>query len=145
MSTAHSQETSDSLPYALYKNRVVLFSDLGFNAAPFSLKDDFNEGVETLKFKHNLQLAMGIGIKYKWFGLRIGFGIPGNLRPKSRFGKSQMFDLGLKFSFKKTFWDIEARRNTGYVIVDAKEWNDTLNDLRPNLLRPNTNATSFSR
>jgi hypothetical protein len=144
VSAAHSQETSDSLPYALYKNRVVLFSDLGFNSAPFTLKDDFNEGVGTLKFKHNLQLAMGLGIKYKWFGLRIGFGIPGNLRPKSRFGQSQMFDLGMKFSLKKTFWDFEYHRNKGYVIVDANEWNDTLNDLRPNLLRPNTLAQSFS-
>lgn len=144
VNAAHSQETSDSLPYTLYKNRVVLYSDLGFNSAPFTLKDDFNEGVETLRFKHNLQLAMGIGIKYKWFGLRIGFGIPGTLRPKSRFGKSQLFDLGLKFSFKKTFWDIEARSNRGYVIVDANDWNDTLNNLSPNLLRPNTRAQSLS-
>ena len=87
---------------------------------------------------------MGLGIKYKWFGLRIGFGIPGTLRPKSRFGKSQLFDLGLNFGFKKTFWDIDLRDYSGYVIVDANDWNDTLNDLRPNLVRPNTHATSFS-
>jgi len=144
VSFAHSQELSDSLPYSLYKDRVVLFSDLGFNAAPFSLKDNFNEGVDKLKFKHNLQLSMGFGIKYKWFGLRIGFGIPGNLRPDSRFGKSQLFNIGTSFSFKKTFWDTEWRYNEGYVIVNAKNWNDTLDDLHPNLFRPNTAAHSFS-
>ncbi|MFK7784761.1 MAG: DUF4421 family protein, partial [Crocinitomicaceae bacterium] len=144
VSAAHSQETSDSLPYTLYKNRVVLFSDLGFNSAPFALKDDFNEGVETLRFKHNLQLAMGFGIKYKWFGLRIGFGLPGNIRPKSRFGKSQLFNIGTSFNFKKTFWNLDILSNRGYVIVDAKDWNDTLDDLRPNLFRPNTIAQSLS-
>ncbi len=144
LSKSHSQETSDSLPYQLYKERVVLFSDLGINSAPFTLRDNFNGGETKLKFKHNLRLGMGFGIKYKWFGLRIGFGLPGSLRPKSRFGKSQFTDLGINFNFKKTFWDIDARSYSGYAIVDANDWNDTLNDLNPNLIRPNTRATSFS-
>jgi hypothetical protein len=139
-----SQETSDSLPYTLYKERVVLFSDLGFNSAPFKIKDNFNEGETTLKFKHNLQLGMGLGVMYKWFSLRIGFGLPGTLRPKSRFGKSQFTDLGINFNFKKTFWDIDAKSYSGYAIVNAKDWNDTLNNLKPNLIRPDTRTTSFS-
>lgn len=144
VNSSHSQEKSDSLPYVLYKDRVVLYSDLGFNSAPFKLKDDFNEGVSTLKFKHNLRLGMGFGVIYKWFALRIGFGLPGTIRPKSRFGKSQFTDLGIKFNFKKTFWDIDARGYSGYAIVNANDWNDTLNNLTPNLIRPNTRATSFS-
>lgn len=144
VSNSYSQEKSDSLPYKLYKERVVLFSDLGFNAAPFKLKDNFNEGVTTLKFKHNLQLGMGFGVMYKWFSLRIGFGLPGALRPKSRFGKSQFTDLGINFNFKKTFWDIDLKTYSGYAIVNANNWNDTLNDLKPNLIRPTTRATSFS-
>lgn len=144
VSKLYSQEKSDSLPYELYKDRVVLFSDLGFNAAPFKLKDNFNEGEKTLKFKHNLRLGMGFGVMYKWFSLRIGFGLPGTLRPNSRFGKSQFTDLGINFNFKKTFWDIDARNYSGYAIVRANDWNDTLNDLTPNLIRPNTNAASIS-
>ncbi len=138
------QKESDSLPYTLYKERVVLFSDLGFKSAPFTLRDDFGEGVEKLKFKHNLRLSMGLGVMYKWFSLRIGFGLPGTLRPQSRFGKSQLTDLGINFSFKKTYWDIDARGYSGYAIMDAQKWNDTLNDLRPNLIRPDTRAVSFS-
>lgn len=141
---SYSQEKSDSLPYTLYKERVVLYSDLGFNAAPFKLKDNFSEGETTLKFKHNLRLAMGIGVMYKWFSLRIGFGLPGTLRPQSRFGKSQFIDLGLNFSIKKTYWDIDAKSYAGYAIINANSWNDTLNDLKPNLIRPDTRTTSFS-
>lgn len=142
--SSYSQETSDSLPYQLYKERVVLFSDLGFNSAPFSIKDNFLEGESTLRFKHNLQLGLGLGVMYKWFSLRVGFGLPGTLRPKSRFGKSQFTDLGLSFNVKKTYWNIDLRRYSGYAIVNAKKWNDTLNDLKPNLIRPNTKSTSFS-
>jgi len=142
--SSHSQEKLDSLPYTLYKERVVLFSDLGFNAAPFKLKDNFNGGETTLKFKHNLRLALGLGVMYKWFSLRIGFGLPGTLRPKSRFGKSRFTDLGINFNFKKTFWDIDARSYSGYTIVDAYKWNDTLNKLNPNLIRSDTRATSLS-
>lgn len=138
------QEKSDTLPYTLYKKRVVLFSDLGFNSAPFSLKDNFNEGETKLKFKHNLRLGMGFGVMYKWFALRIGFGLPGTLRPDSRFGKSQFTDIGINFNFKKTYWDIDAKSYSGYAIIDAKNWNDTLNDLIPNLVRPGTRASSFS-
>lgn len=144
VSLSYSQEKSDSLPYTLYKERVVLFSDLGFNSAPFTIKDDFSEGVKSLKFKHNLRLGMGLGVIYKWFSLRIGFGLPGTLRPQSRFGKSQFTDLGINFNFKKTYWDLDARSYSGYAIIDANDWNDTLNNLKPNLIRPDTRATSFS-
>jgi hypothetical protein len=139
-----AQTAPDTLPYTLYKDRVILFSDLGFNAAPFTIKDDFNEGEENLRYKHNLKLSLGLGVMYKWFSLRIGFGLPGTLRPKSRFGNTQITDLGLNFNFKKTYWDIDARNYSGYSIVDANEWNDTLNNLTPNLIRPNTRALSFS-
>lgn len=143
-STSYTQAPSDSLPYTLYKNRVVLFSDLGFNAAPFNLKDDFGEGVTKLKFKHNLRMGMGFGVMYKWFALRIGFGLPGTLRPKSRYGNSQFTDIGVNFNFKKTYWDIDFKNYNGYSIKKANNWNDTLNDLTPNLIRPQTQTASFS-
>lgn len=143
-SNLSAQDTADSLPYTLYKERVVLFSDLGFNAAPFTLKDNFSDGQDKLRFKHNLKLSLGLGVMYKWFSLRIGFGLPGTIRPKSRFGNSQITDLGIAFSFKKTYWDIDARNYYGYAIVDANKWNDTLNKLTPNLLRSDTRAVSFS-
>lgn len=144
VSLSHSQEKSDSLPYTLYKERVVLYSDLGFNAAPFKLKDNFNEGETSLKFKHNIRLGLGLGVMYKWFSLRIAFGLPGTMRPKSRFGESQFIDIGVNFNFKKTYWDIDAKSYSGYAIVNAKNWNDTLNKLTPNLLRSNTQTTSLS-
>ncbi len=140
---AHAQEL-DTLPYTLYKNRLVLYSDLGFNGAPFSIKDEFLGGYSKVKFKHNLKPTMGLGIMYRWFSLRIGFGLPGHLRPLSRYGKSRYTDLGVNFNIKNVYADIDLRSYSGFVVKDAYIWNDTLNEITPNDFRPETRAVSAS-
>ena len=134
----------DSLPYNSYKDKVVLYSDLGFKAAPFTLKDDFPLGVKKLSFKHNINPIMGFGIAYKWFGLRIGFGLPIQTKPVSDFGRSNYTDLGIKLNIKQTFWNLDFRNYRGFAIKDAYKWNDTLTELTPNDLRPYTSTASFS-
>lgn len=137
-------QNSDSIPYILYKNRVVLYSDLGFNGAPFSIHDDFLGGYDKVQFKHNLKPTMGLGIMYKWFALRIGFGLPGDLRPKSSYGQSSYTDLGISFNLKRLYTDIDLRKYGGFVVKDAYQWNDTLNELKPNDFRPDTRVISAS-
>lgn len=139
-----SAQDNDSVPYVMYKNRVVLYSDLGFNGAPFSIHDDFVGGYDKVQFKHNLKPTMGLGIMYKWFALRIGFGLPGVLRPKSRFGQSSYTDLGISFNVKRVFTDIDLRSYGGFVVKNAYRWNDTLNELTPNDFRPDTRVISAS-
>jgi len=135
----------DTLNYRLYRNNLVLYTDLGFKAAPFNINyDGFPNGLKTLHFRHNIKPALGLGIAYKWFALRIGFGLPLELKPVSRFGHVQFTDIGFKFNVKRTFWDLDVRSYRGYVIRNAYEWNDTLNALNPNDVRPNTQAISFS-
>lgn len=140
---ANAQNDSAS-HYTLYKEKLVLYSDLGFKSAPFSLRGDFPNEIKSLHYKHNFKSILGLGISYKWFGLRIAFGLPGELRPVSHYGESRFFDAGVKFSIKKTFWDIDLRSYGGYVIKDAYKWLDTLNELQPNLPRPRTKAVSVS-
>ena len=67
------ERDSDTLNYRLYRNKLVVYSDFGFKAAPFNLKYDYPNGLKTLHYKHNLKPLMGIGVAYKWFALRIGF------------------------------------------------------------------------
>lgn len=137
-------QESDSLPTNSYHDKIVLYSDLGFKAAPFTLHDDFPEGFKKLSFKHNFNPLLGIGIAYKWFGFRLGFGIPLQLKPVSRYGRSNYTDIGVKFNIKQTFWDLDFRNYRGYVIKDAYKWNDTLNELKPNDVRARTSTASFS-
>lgn len=135
---------SDSNYFESYRNRVVLYSDLGFKAAPFSIRNNLPNGMNSIAFKHNLKPIMGIGIKYKWFGLRLSFGLPGHLRSVSKYGRSDYFDAGINFGVKQTYWDIDFRSYTGYVIQDAYQWNDTLDFTSPNLPREDTRTSSFS-
>lgn len=141
--TGAAQE-NDTLPYQLFKDRVVLFGDLGFNSAPFSIKDDYELGINKLKFKNNLRAVLGLGFAYRWFSLRIGFALPGQILSESKFGKTEYFDVGLKFTVKQTYSSLDLRSYRGYAIKDAYKWNDTLSTDTPNDLRPGTRAASIS-
>ena len=135
---------SDTSAYTSCKNKVVLYADLGYTTAPFSVHYKFSSEVDKLKYRNNFRTVLGIGISYKWFALRLGIPLPGNVRPISRFGSTVHYDLGVDFTVKKTFCDIDIRNYKGYAIKNATSWNDTLNDLHPNDIRPATNAVSFS-
>ncbi len=117
---------------------------MGFHSAPFSLKDNYGLDVNKLKYKNNLKIALGFGFSYRWFALRIGFALPGNILAESRYGNTDYFDIGLKFNIKQTFCNIDFRSYSGYAIKDAYKWNDTLTELTPNDIRPNTRSASIS-
>ncbi len=135
---------NDSLPYTLYKNKIIIYADLGYASAPFSLHYNYNTSVDKLRYKNNFRTILGFGVCYKWFALRIGIPLPGYFKPVSRFGKTIPIDLGFDFTINKTFFDIDIRSYRGYAIIDAYKWNDTLNKLHPNDLKPTINTLSFS-
>ena len=137
-------QENDSLPYKMYKDRFVMYADVGFNSAPFSLSDKFQNGEDKLKYKNNISPALGIGVAYKWFALRVGFALSGNLKAKNKFGETNYFDIGLKFNIKQVFTNIDLRSYRGYALKDEYKWNDSLNELTPNGIYPNLTATSIS-
>lgn len=137
-------QENDSLPFQLFKDRVVLFGDLGFNSAPFSIKDNYEFGVKKLKFKNNLRAVLGLGFAYRWFSLRIGFALPGQILSEAKYGKTEYFDVGLKFNLKQTYCTLDLRSYHGYAIKDAYKWNDTLSESTPNDLRAGTRSANVS-
>lgn len=139
-----SSQVTDSLPYNSYRDKIVWYSDLGFKAAPFTIRNDFPNGLKKLSYKHNINPILGFGVHYKWFGLRLGIGLPVQIKSVKKYGRSNYTDLGVKFTIKKTFWDIDAKFYEGFAIKDAYKWNDTLSKLNPNDLRQNTRTTSFA-
>ena len=135
---------NDPAPYTLFKDKIVLYNDLGYTSAPFSIHYNFLESIEKLKFKNNYRTVLGFGGSYKWFAMRVAFPLPGNMRSVGRYGNTVHYDLGVDFTIKKTFCDIDLRNYQGYAIKNANQWNDSLNNLHPNDIRKNTNAISFS-
>lgn len=132
----------DSLAYNSYRNKIVWYSDLGFRSAPFSIRYDFpNSNLSKINYKHNFNPILGIGFAYKWFGLRIGFGIPSYMRSVNKYGRSTFTGIGVKFNIKQTFWDVDYRMSKVYALKQAEILNDTLN---PNGIRNNMQSASFS-
>lgn len=142
-STTQAQ-VGDSLAYRLYRDKVILYSDLGFSSSPFSIKDNFLGGFDKVKYKHNQKVVLGIGVAYKWFALRLGLGLPGTLRPGGKFGNANYQDLGIAFTIKKTYWDVNFRNYLGYAVQDAYKWDDSLTVLKPNTIEPQIRNASFS-
>lgn len=135
----------DSVPYKMFKEDVILSTDIGLYAAPFSLKDNYQLGVNKIKFRNNPKIAVGLGVSYKWFAIRLGFALPIEILSKSKYNKTQYFDLGLRFNLKQTFTTIELRDYKGYVIKDAYTWNDSIKATGlPNEYRKNTTALNIS-
>lgn len=135
---------SDSLPYTLFSNKLVLYADLGYSSAPFSISYPYGDGINRLKYKNNYRNIIGFGLSYKWFALRIGIPLPGYARSTATYGQTTPINLGFDFSFKKVFCDVDIRSYEGYAIKDANSWNDTLTIDKPNDLRPKTKSQSFS-
>lgn len=137
-------KNGDTLPYTLFKDKIVLYSDIGFSTAPFSFKYDFNSKVDKLKYRNNIGAILGFGISYKWFALRFGVALPGSIKSVGKNGSTNYYALGVDFSIRKTFYDIDIRSCQGYAIKNANKWNDSLDQLNPHEIRSDVNVVNFS-
>ncbi len=136
--------STDTLPYKSFKDKIIWFGDLGYASAPFSIQYPFNDSVPKLKYRNNIRTVLGFGMSYKWFSLRLAASLPGYLKSPSRFGRTDQFNLNLDFTIKKMFYDIDIKHLKGYSIVDAFHWNDTLDELNPNDVRRDQVSSMFS-
>ncbi len=132
------------IPYKFYSKKIVIYSDFGFNSAPFSMNYQFPNGVDKIKYRNNYKNLFGIGCSYKWFSLRLSFAIGQNARPIDKYGKTNYGTLGFNFTHKNTYWDFEFRNVAGYSIKNAYKWNDSLSEGHPNDIRSKTNSFAFS-
>jgi hypothetical protein len=125
-------------------DKITVYSDFGFASAPMSFVYQFDQEVEDLQYKNNLSPSFGLGFAYQWFNLRLNFALNNTKRAASRFGNTRHVDLGINFQIKQVYSELSVKAYNGYAITEAYEWNDTLNELRPNLILPNAGTFSFS-
>lgn len=135
---------NDSLPYKMFKERVVFHSSIGYNAAPFSLKGNFGQ-IDKLKYRANLNPIMGIGYAHKWFAFNINFKLPGYIRSTTDYGRTSYFDLAVKFGVKRWFFNIDLHSYRGFGIKNANLVSDQLPLSNKNILiNDQLNTFSFS-
>jgi len=142
-SNLYSQEI-DTLPYNSFRDRIVLYGDVGTNSSHFTLKDNFNNGINKINYKHNIKTVLGIGFAYKWFAIHLGFALPVNLRSTTKFGHSNYFDLKLRGTYKQIYYYAGVRSYKGFSIIDEYKWNDSLTSFQPNGIYPNISSSSLT-
>ena len=127
---------SDSLPYEVYKNKIVVYSDFGYTTAPFSIKFNNQDKYEKLKYRNNYKTIVGFGVCYKWFALRLSLALPGSDHNEIKYGKTTAYNLGFDFTIKKMFCDVDLRNYKGYVIKNSYKWDSSYNIQNPNEIKP---------
>ena len=139
------KKDAQEIPYTSFRDKLVLYADMGFSSSPFSMKfESANTNIHKLRYRNNIGLVMGLGASYKWFALRLGFTVLGNLKPIAKHGKTSYFGIGFDFPIKKTYFEFDFRNYQGYAIKNAWQWDDALTPLAPNYIRPETNTLSIS-
>ena len=134
----------DSLVIENFKDRKVVFADLGYTTAPFFLRYPYTSELVKLSYKNNFRLFMGLGFAYKWFSMRIGFPVLKSFRSKEKFGETKQFNLGFDFSFQKMYFDFEFKSVLGYSIQDAYRWDSTYTEVNPNQNEASIGTLNFA-
>ncbi|MBM3452080.1 MAG: DUF4421 domain-containing protein [Bacteroidetes bacterium] len=120
-------QPDSSLKITDFRKNVVVYSDLGFNSAPFTISYPFSAEINKLTFKNNFRTFLGIGVAYKWFSLRLGFPILSSYRPVEKYGNTNQFNFGFDYSLFKTFCDLDFSYLEGYSIQKANRWDPSKN------------------
>jgi hypothetical protein len=134
----------DSIFLEDFYGSKVVYADIGFNTAPFSLRYNFPNDIEKITYKNNYKPFLGIGFAYKWFSVRASLPILGYFRRKELFGETKQYNLGFDFDIKKIHFDFEFKSIFGYSIQDANRWDPTLSESLPNSIVPKTASINLA-
>jgi len=113
--TGLSQKEHESLSYQLYDDQLVIYSNIGYNSAPFRIEDDLG----TVRYRNNLDLVLGFGGAYKWLDLSLNFKLPGNFRNPDEFGTTTYFDFDIGFKFNRFYFNYDLHLYKGFRAENA--------------------------
>ena len=97
-----------------------MYADLGYNVNPFRLSYAFDAQTNSLAYKNNYSPFLGLGFAYKWFHLRLGFPVIGNLRSPSKYGKTTQYNFAYDLTYKRVWYDFEFKSTFGYALNQPK-------------------------
>ena len=135
----------DTVSITSFRNKIILYNDLGFNTAPFNIETIHNKLPINAKFRNNIHDFYGLGCNYKWFSVRFNIQLPGSIKPTKNYGYSKYFHLGFDFTYKKVFFDVDFYRYRGFALMDAYQYDpNKFNNELPNDLKNSLTTKSFS-
>lgn len=124
-------QEADTLNYTVYKKRLIVTMESGFNNSP--LEFNFGKGkVKKIKFTPNPPWILKPSISYYGVTLGLGFKLPASLLSTSKYTKTTYFDVGLNFSIKsRAFISLNFKYYKGFTLLNQGDF-DTTGILRSN-------------
>jgi len=139
-------QTDSEKPYEDYREKLVLYSDVGYNTAPFNVRFPFSSELEQINYRNNYRTILGIGVAWKWFALRVGIPVFNRYRSNELFTKSDQLNLSADYEYKHWFFEGNLNLTRGYAALTATQWNQNSpseNELFPNLLSYNVSMGTW--
>jgi hypothetical protein len=99
-----------------FKERPIIYADLGYNVNPFRINYPLSSQVNELAYKNNFSPILAFGFAYKWFHLRLGFPVIGNLRSPGKYGKTTQYNFAYDLTYKNVWYDFEFKSTFGYAV-----------------------------
>ena len=128
------------LPYEDYRDKLVLYTDIGYNTAPFSVRYPFSSELEQINYRNNYRTIVGLGVAWKWLALRIGIPVFNRYRSNELYTKTDQLNLSADYAMNHLFFEGNLNLTRGYAALNASQWDqntNNANELFPNLLSYN--------
>jgi hypothetical protein len=124
---------NDSLPYTLFKEKILFYQDLGFNTTPIVISGEFKNNLKSITYINNPRLILSLGGTYKWISGRLSVAIFGNMLSLKEYGKTSQFNLGFNFSVKKNYFEVDLNFAAGYTLLNSNKWSNSNHQILPDM------------
>lgn len=119
-----SQENKDTVTLHIdYKNKTIIYSDIGYSSAPFKIQFDTPNKVVNLSYKNNIQPFIGFGFIYKFISLHYTQLLPIHVKSVDRFGSNKYFNFNFDYTYKNIYSDIGYIQYQGFGIKNVEQLN----------------------
>ncbi len=96
-----------------------------------------------IKYRSNDLFKLGVGVNYKWFGLKIGFELPFANSNVEKYGSSSSFGLQSYLVARRFVVDIVARKTNGYYLSLHGKAAEDISDEEVYQVRSDIKITNF--
>jgi hypothetical protein len=104
-----------------YNHKAIVYTDLGYSSAPFSIQfKSINNDVK-LVYKNNIQPFIGVGFIYKFISLHYTHLLPVHIKSVEKFGDNKYFNLNFDYTHKNIYSDIGFAQYQGFGIKNTNE------------------------
>jgi hypothetical protein len=103
-----------------YKNKAIIYSDLGYSSAPFTIQFNTQKEDVKLAYKNNIQPFIGVGFIYKFISLHYTHLLPIHVKSIDKYGNNKYFNLNFDYTYKNIYSDIGYSQYQGFGIKNTE-------------------------